>query len=59
MERYSKWWMNRYRTPTEISEDTILVSEILQEKKYKIDKDNNEDPNNVLNGQGYIITDRN
>jgi len=31
----------------------------LQLKKYKIDKDNNEDPNDVLNGQGYIITDRN
>ena len=31
----------------------------LQLKKYKIDKDNNEDPNNVLNGQGYVITDRN
>ena len=28
----------------------------IQLKKYKIDKDNNEDPNNVLNGQGYIIT---
>jgi hypothetical protein len=31
----------------------------IQLKKYKIDKDNNEDPNNILNGQGYIITDRN
>ncbi len=31
----------------------------LQLKKYKIDKDNNEDPNDVINGQGYIITDRN
>ena len=31
----------------------------LQMKKYKIDKDNNEDPNNVINGQGYVITDRN
>jgi hypothetical protein len=28
-------------------------------KKYKIDKDNNEDPNDVINGQGYVITDRN
>ena len=28
-------------------------------KKYKIDKDNNEDPNDVLNGVGYVITDRN
>jgi hypothetical protein len=31
----------------------------LQMKKYKIDKDNNEDPNDVMNGQGYVITDRN
>ncbi len=31
----------------------------LQLKKYKIDKDANEDPNDVINGQGYIITDRN
>jgi hypothetical protein len=31
----------------------------LQLKKYKIDKDSNEDPNDVINGQGYIITDRN
>ncbi len=31
----------------------------LQLKKYKIDKDSQEDPNNVLNGEGYIITDRN
>ncbi len=31
----------------------------MQLKKYKIDKDNNEDPNNVLNGEGYVITDRN
>jgi hypothetical protein len=31
----------------------------LQLKKYKIDKDNNEDPNDVMNGQGYVITDRN
>jgi hypothetical protein len=31
----------------------------LQLKKYKIDKDNNEDPNDVLNGVGYVITDRN
>lgn len=31
----------------------------IQMKKYKIDKDNNEDPNNVLNGEGYVITDRN
>ena len=31
----------------------------IQLKKYKLDKDNQDDPNNVLNGEGYIITDRN
>jgi hypothetical protein len=31
----------------------------LQMKKYKIDKDNNEDPNNLIDGKGYVITDRN
>lgn len=31
----------------------------LQLKKYKIDKDNNEDPNDIINGQGYVILDRN
>jgi len=31
----------------------------LQLKKYKIDKDNNEDPNDIINGQGYVISDRN
>jgi hypothetical protein len=31
----------------------------IQLKKYKIDKDNNEDPNDIVNGQGYVITDRN
>lgn len=32
----------------------------LQMKKYKIDKDaGGDDPNDVINGQGYIITDRN
>jgi hypothetical protein len=36
-----------------------LKAEDLQLKKYKIDKDNNEDPNDVLNGVGYVITDRN
>lgn len=39
--------------------DKKLKAVDLQLKKYKIDKDNNEDPNNVLNGQGYVITDRN
>ena len=31
----------------------------LQLKKYKLDKDSQDDPNNVLNGEGYIITERN
>ena len=39
--------------------DKKLKAVDLQLKKYKIDKDNNEDPNDVINGQGYIITDRN
>jgi hypothetical protein len=39
--------------------DKKLKAVDLQLKKYKIDKDNNEDPNDVLQGQGYIITDRN
>jgi hypothetical protein len=39
--------------------DKKLKSIDLQLKKYKIDKDNNEDPNDVINGQGYVITDRN
>lgn len=39
--------------------DRKLKAIDLQLKKYKIDKDNNEDPNDVLQGQGYIITDRN
>ena len=39
--------------------DRKLKAVDLQLKKYKIDKDNNEDPNNVLNGEGYVITDRN
>jgi hypothetical protein len=38
--------------------DRKLKAIDLQLKKYKIDKDNNEDPN-VLNGEGYVITDRN
>ena len=36
-----------------------LKSIDLQLKKYKIDKDNNEDPNDVINGAGYIVLDRN
>jgi hypothetical protein len=39
--------------------DKKLKAVDLQLKKYKIDKDAQEDPNNVLNGEGYIITDRN
>ena len=39
--------------------DKKLKSIDIQLKKYKIDKDNNEDPNDVINGQGYVITDRN
>lgn len=37
--------------------DRKLKAVDLQLKKYKIDKD--EDPNNMLNGEGYVITDRN
>lgn len=36
-----------------------LKSIDLQLKKYKIDKDNNEDPNDVINGAGYVVLDRN
>jgi hypothetical protein len=39
--------------------DRKLKAVDLQLKKYKIDKDNNEDPNDLMNGQGYVITDRN
>jgi hypothetical protein len=39
--------------------DRKLKAVDLQLKKYKIDKDNNEDPNNIMNGEGYVITDRN
>lgn len=38
--------------------DRKLKAVDLQLKKYKIDKNNNED-SNVLNGDGYVITDRN
>ena len=31
----------------------------MQLKKYKIDKDNNEDPGNVIDGAGYVLLDRN
>ena len=31
----------------------------LQLKKLKIDQDSGKDPNDIINGQGYVITDRN
>ena len=31
----------------------------LQLKKLKIEKDAGDDPNDIINGQGYVITDRN
>lgn len=39
--------------------DKKLKAVDLQLKKYKIDKDTTEESNDVLNGEGYIITDRN
>jgi len=40
--------------------DKKLKAIDLQLKKYKIDKDaGGDDPNDIINGQGYIITDRN
>ena len=42
--------------------DKKLKAVDLQLKKLKIDNDargNADDPNNVINGQGYVITDRN
>ena len=39
--------------------DKKLKAIDLQLKKYKIDKDAAEDPNDIINGQGYVITDRN
>jgi hypothetical protein len=39
--------------------DKKLKAVDLQLKKLKIDKDSNDDPNDVINGQGYVITDRN
>ena len=39
--------------------DKKLKAIDLQLKKLKIDRDSGEDPNDVINGQGYIITDRN
>jgi hypothetical protein len=39
--------------------DKKLKAVDLQLKKLKIEKDAGDDPNDVLQGQGYIITDRN
>jgi hypothetical protein len=39
--------------------DKKLKAIDLQLKKLKIDNDAGVDPNNVINGQGYVITDRN
>lgn len=39
--------------------DKKLKAVDLQLKKYKIDKETIEESNDVLNGEGYIITDRN
>ena len=39
--------------------DKKLKASDLQLKKYKIDKDNNEESGDVLNGVGFVITDRN
>ena len=39
--------------------DKKLKAVDLQLKKLKIDNDAGVDPNNVINGQGYVITDRN
>jgi hypothetical protein len=39
--------------------DKKLKAVDLQLKKYKIDKDSASDDNGMINGQGYVITDRN
>ena len=39
--------------------DKKLKAVDLQLKKYKIDKDNREEDDGAINGQGYVITDRN
>jgi hypothetical protein len=40
--------------------DKKLKAVDLQLKKYKIDKDNREEEDSgLINGQGYVITDRN
>lgn len=39
--------------------DKRLKAVDLQLKKLKIDKDSHDESNDVINGQGYVITDRN
>lgn len=39
--------------------DKKLKAVDLQLRKLKIDKDSGDDPNDIINGQSYIITDRN
>lgn len=39
--------------------DKKLKAVDLQLKKYKIDKDTPEETGNIINGQGFIVTDRN
>lgn len=39
--------------------DKKLKAVDLQLKKLKMDKDSPEDPNDIVNGTGYVITDRN
>ena len=39
--------------------DKKLKSVDLQLKKLKIDNDSGNDPNDIINGAGYVITDRN
>lgn len=39
--------------------DKKLKAIDLKLKKYKIDKDSPEDPNDIMDGQGYVMLDRN
>lgn len=39
--------------------DKKLKAVDLQLRKLKIDKDSGDDPNDIINGQSYVITDRN
>lgn len=39
--------------------DKKLKAVELQLRKAKLDKSNEQDPNGILNGEGYVITDRN